>query len=75
MLTGLPPFYCRDREKLFEKIRNAELTFPKFVSPPARSVLTGRAGEEEGGREGEEEGGREGGGEGGVQCFSTLTAV
>uniref|UniRef100_I2CPC4 RAC serine/threonine-protein kinase n=1 Tax=Nannochloropsis gaditana (strain CCMP526) TaxID=1093141 RepID=I2CPC4_NANGC len=41
MLTGLPPFYCRDREKLFEKIRNAELTFPKFVSPPARSVLTG----------------------------------
>ena len=41
MLTGLPPFYCRDREKLFEKIRSAELTFPKFVSEPARSVLTG----------------------------------
>ncbi len=36
MLTGLPPFYCRDREKLFEKIRTAELTFPKFVSAPAR---------------------------------------
>ena len=38
MLTGLPPFYCRDREKLFEKIRTAELTFPKFVSAPARCV-------------------------------------
>lgn len=39
MLTGLPPFYCRDREKLFEKIRTAELTFPKFVSAPARYVI------------------------------------
>lgn len=41
MLTGLPPFYCRDREKLFEKIRTAELTFPKFVSAPARCVSKG----------------------------------
>lgn len=40
MLTGLPPFYCRDREKLFEKIRKAELTFPKYVSENAKSVLT-----------------------------------
>jgi serine/threonine protein kinase len=41
MLTGLPPFYCRDREKLFEKIRTAELTFPKFVSANAQSLLSG----------------------------------
>lgn len=31
MLTGLPPFYCRDREKLFEKIRSADLTYPKVM--------------------------------------------
>ena len=40
MLTGLPPFYSRDREKLFEKIRKAELTFPKYVSERAKSVLS-----------------------------------
>ena len=36
MLTGLPPWYCRDREQLFEKIRRAELEFPKYLSPLAR---------------------------------------
>ena len=25
MLTGLPPFYCQDRERLFEKIRKISL--------------------------------------------------
>mmetsp|Transcript_15191 Transcript_15191/g.19711 ORF Transcript_15191/g.19711 Transcript_15191/m.19711 type:complete len:687 (-) Transcript_15191:416-2476(-) len=41
MLTGLPPFYCRDREKLFEKIRNAELTYPKYLSREAQNILKG----------------------------------
>lgn len=41
MLTGLPPFYCRDREKLFEKIRSAELTYPKYLSRNAVSLLRG----------------------------------
>jgi serine/threonine protein kinase len=41
MLTGLPPFYCRDREKLFEKIRAGDLTFPKAISDRAKSVLSG----------------------------------
>ena len=27
MLTGLPPFYCRDREKLFEKLKNSNEKF------------------------------------------------
>ena len=40
-LTGLPPFYCRDRERLFEKIRRADLTYPKYLSGEAKGVLTG----------------------------------
>ncbi|CAK4630344.1 hypothetical protein LEN26_010076 [Aphanomyces euteiches] len=40
MLTGLPPFYCRDRDKLFEKIRQGELTFPKYLSPAAIDLLS-----------------------------------
>jgi serine/threonine protein kinase len=41
MLTGLPPFYCQDRERLFEKIRRSELHYPASVSAPAKSVLVG----------------------------------
>jgi serine/threonine protein kinase len=40
MLTGLPPFYCRDRDRLFEKIRNGDLTFPKYLSPNAKDLLS-----------------------------------
>merc|ERR1719217_1377569 len=39
MLTGLPPFYTRDREKLFERIRRGELTYPSYISPVTRSLL------------------------------------
>jgi len=41
MLTGLPPFYCRDRERLFEKIRKSELTYPRYLSASAQSILRG----------------------------------
>ncbi|XP_055388711.1 serine/threonine-protein kinase Sgk2-like [Condylostylus longicornis] len=41
MLTGLPPFYTRDRELLFENIRSAELRYPSFISPVAKSLLIG----------------------------------
>eukprot|EP00520_Triparma_pacifica_P001038 CAMPEP_0118650298 /NCGR_PEP_ID=MMETSP0785-20121206/10173_1 /TAXON_ID=91992 /ORGANISM="Bolidomonas pacifica, Strain CCMP 1866" /LENGTH=544 /DNA_ID=CAMNT_0006542665 /DNA_START=308 /DNA_END=1942 /DNA_ORIENTATION=- len=41
MLTGLPPFYCRDREKLFEKIRKADLTYPRYLSQRACHILRG----------------------------------
>lgn len=41
MLTGLPPFYCRDREKLFEKIRRGTLDYPDYLSPRAKLLLRG----------------------------------
>jgi len=41
MLTGLPPFYCRDREKLFEKIRKGHLEYPRSLSPRSVSLLRG----------------------------------
>lgn len=41
MLTGLPPFYTRDREKLFENIRHGDLRYPAFISPVAKSLLMG----------------------------------
>ena len=41
MLTGLPPFYCRDREKLFQKIRSGPLTFPRYLSEDSKSILNG----------------------------------
>ena len=39
MISGLPPFYSRNRETMFEKIMNAELAFPPFMSESARSLL------------------------------------
>jgi len=41
MLTGLPPFYTRDREKLFERIRRGELHYPQYVGPVVKSLLQG----------------------------------
>ncbi|CAM9429824.1 unnamed protein product [Scytosiphon promiscuus] len=41
MLTGLPPFYCRDRERLFEKIRKGNLTYPRYLSANAQDILHG----------------------------------
>lgn len=39
MLTGLPPFYTRDRDKLFERIRSGELSYPSHISTIAKSLL------------------------------------
>ena len=39
MLTGLPPFYTRDREKLFERIRRGELTYPSYITSIAKHLL------------------------------------
>lgn len=41
MLTGLPPFYCRDRNALFEKIRSGRLEFPSYLNPDACNLLAG----------------------------------
>lgn len=32
MISGLPPFYSRNREQMFDKIMNADLNFPPFMS-------------------------------------------
>ena len=39
MLTGLPPFYTKDREKLFERIRKGDLQYPSYLSAEARNLL------------------------------------
>lgn len=39
MLTGLPPFYTRDRDKLFERIRRGDLPYPTYISSVAKSLL------------------------------------
>jgi len=39
MLSGLPPFYSRSREVMFEKIMKAELNFPSFLSESAKDLL------------------------------------
>jgi serine/threonine protein kinase len=41
MLTGLPPFYCQDRDKLFHKIQSSDLLYPASVSCYAKRVLQG----------------------------------
>ncbi|KAF0746927.1 hypothetical protein DYB28_005284 [Aphanomyces astaci] len=41
MLTGLPPWYTRNRQKLFDRVRHAPLTFPNYVSAPAQSLIAG----------------------------------
>jgi serine/threonine protein kinase len=41
MLTGLPPFYCQDRERLFEKIRKSELHYPPSLSQNSKALLKG----------------------------------
>lgn len=40
MLTGMPPFYSRDRDRLFEKILHSKLRFPNHFSDTAVNILT-----------------------------------
>jgi len=39
MLTGLPPFYCDDVQKMYQKIMTAQLNIPTFFSPEAKSLV------------------------------------
>jgi serine/threonine protein kinase len=41
MLTGMPPFYSRNRDRLFYKILKATLRIPKFFSPAAKDLMIG----------------------------------
>jgi len=39
MLTGLPPFYSRCRNELYEGIRKSTLEYPKYIDPVTRDFL------------------------------------
>lgn len=41
MITGLPPFWDNNREKLYEKILTQELVVPKYMSSALSSLLKG----------------------------------
>jgi len=41
MICGLPPFYDRNRERMYKKILGAELRFPSHMEPEARSICRG----------------------------------
>lgn len=41
MLTGLPPFYSKNINIMYQKILNGELRFPNYISPEAKSLLEG----------------------------------
>ena len=41
MLTGFPPFYCSNRQELFEKIKYGPVKYPSNLSPIVRDLLDG----------------------------------
>ncbi|GIQ79727.1 hypothetical protein KIPB_000412 [Kipferlia bialata] len=40
-VTGLPPFYSRDRRQMYERIISSQLTFPPHVSRSCQSLIRG----------------------------------
>jgi len=41
LLTGLPPWYTRDRTVFLERVKTSPLTFPPTMSEAAKSLITG----------------------------------
>jgi len=39
MLVGIPPFYAKDKETMYDKILRSELKFPRGISPEAKAVI------------------------------------
>lgn len=39
MLTGLPPFYCEDVQKMYSLKMTADLTIPEYVEPEAADLI------------------------------------
>jgi len=39
MLTGLPPFYCEDVQKMYSLKMTAELSIPEYVEPEAADII------------------------------------
>ncbi|CDW89031.1 protein kinase domain containing protein [Stylonychia lemnae] len=40
MLTGLPPFYNKDTNKMYESILNHDLSFPDYLNPSLINLMT-----------------------------------
>jgi len=40
MLTGLPPFYCEDVQKMYSLKMTADLTVPEYIEPEAADLIT-----------------------------------
>lgn len=41
MLTGLPPFYNKDTNKMYESILNHDITYPEYLNPQAVNLMQG----------------------------------
>lgn len=39
MLTGLPPFYTRDRERLFNSILQVDVNYPEYLSDTVKDLM------------------------------------
>jgi len=39
MLTGMPPFYSKDREKLFANIKQGNIKYPMYLSKDSLAIL------------------------------------
>lgn len=39
MLTGLPPFYNKSKEKMYSQVLTCKLAYPRNISPKARALL------------------------------------
>jgi serum/glucocorticoid-regulated kinase 2 len=39
MLTGAPPFYTKDRQKLYDAIKNKEVRYPSHMSTLAKQII------------------------------------
>ncbi len=40
MLTGSPPFFCRNRQQMYRNVIRGRLTFPSIISADARDFLS-----------------------------------
>jgi len=41
MLTGLPPFFDNDRQKMYMRIQTEDLKYPEYLSKEAVKLLKG----------------------------------
>lgn len=39
MLTGLPPFYSKETNKMYENILNTELSYPDYMTSESIDII------------------------------------